>query len=77
VFTSLRTKSDDLVDHFIKQGLISWDLMSLYAKRERKQVPTNGETLELVTGCQTQLDEQQLNGNTFVPYVRSCAGWTF
>ena len=77
VLTSLRANSEDLGDHFTKQGFMSWDMMGFYAEHERGRVFTNGEISNLVTQNQTELNEQQPNGNAFVPYVRSCTGWTY
>tara|TARA_B100001093_G_C26090618_1_gene702609 strand:+ start:43 stop:546 length:504 start_codon:yes stop_codon:yes gene_type:complete len=77
VLTSLRANSEDLGDHFTKQGFMSWDMMGIYAEHERGRVFTNGEISNLVTQYQTELDNQQPNGNAFVPYVRSCTGWTY
>jgi hypothetical protein len=77
VLTSLRANSEDLGDHFTKQGFMSWDMMVFYAEHERGRVFTNGEISNLVTQYQTELDKQQPNGNAFVPYVRSCTGWTY
>lgn len=77
VLTSLRVNNENLADHFTKQGLISLDMMSLYAEHETNRIFTNGEFSDLIDKYQTELDEQQPDGNAFVPYVRSCTGWTF
>ena len=77
VLTSLRINNENLADHFTKQGLISLDMMGLYAEHETNRIFTNGEFSDLIDQYQTELDEQQPDGNAFVPYVRSCTGWTF
>ena len=56
---------------------MSWDTMSFYAEHERGRVFTNGEISNHVTQYQTELSEQQPNGNAFAPYVRSCTGQTY
>lgn len=77
VLTSLRVNNEDLADHFSRQGLISRDMMHFYAEQETSRIFTNGEFSDLINKYQIELDKQQPNGNAFVPYVRSCTGWTF
>ncbi|MDT2075790.1 MAG: hypothetical protein RMX26_07365 [Planktomarina sp.] len=75
ILTSLEVQNEALGQHFTKLALFSYDLMGFYTKKFRNTSLTSGQTSELITAYQVDLDLRSPNGSAFLQYVRSCSGW--
>ena len=77
ILTSIELVDENLGQYFTKQNLFVYDLIGLYAEHYRNRNFTNGETSRLITKYQLSFDAKSSNGSHFIPYVKSCMGWTY
>lgn len=77
VLTSIAMLDEGLGQHFEKLSLLSSDLVAAYARYDRNVASwTNGDTRKLKSLYRNEIDRSQANGFGFLPYVKSCIGWT-
>tara|TARA_B110001450_G_C17599464_1_gene472334 strand:- start:601 stop:1161 length:561 start_codon:yes stop_codon:yes gene_type:complete len=77
ILTSIELIDENLGQYFTKQNLFVYDLIGLYAEHYRNRNLSNGETSRLITKYQLDFDAKSNNGSYFIPYVKSCMGWTY
>lgn len=77
VLTSVGMLDEGLGQHFEKLSMLSYDMIGAYARYDRNETNwTNGDTRKLISFYRTEIDHSAANGLAFVPYVKSCTGWT-
>ena len=75
-FSKAQIDNVSLADHYRKLANLSWDMMVIYAEIDGNKVYSNGQIKKIITDHNHELSSISRDGSGYLPYLRSCSGWT-